>query len=31
VDGEDGQLLGSFAAAAVFEVLSRDRQRRKGR
>ncbi len=31
VDGEDGGALGSFEAAAVFEVLSRDRQRRKGR
>ena len=30
VDGEDGSALGSFEAAAVFEVLSRDRQRRKG-
>jgi glycine betaine/proline transport system ATP-binding protein len=31
VDGEDGQPMGGFEAAAVFDVLSRDRQRRKGR
>ena len=31
VDGEDGEMLGQFEAAAVFDVLSRDRQRRKGR
>ncbi len=31
VDGVDGQPLGSFEAAAVFDVLSRDRARRKDR
>ncbi len=31
VDGEDGRPMGGFEAAAVFDVLSRDRQRRKGR
>jgi glycine betaine/proline transport system ATP-binding protein len=31
VEGEGGRPLGGFAAAAVFDVLSRDRQRRKGR
>ncbi len=31
VDGEDGRPLGTIHAVAVFEVLSRDRQRRKGR
>ena len=31
VDGEDGRAVGTIPAAAIFEVLSRDRQRRKGR
>ena len=31
VDGEDGRAIGTVPAAAIFEVLSRDRQRRKGR
>src|SRR5262249_18144141 len=31
VDGEDGRAMGTIPAAAIFEVLSRDRQRRKGR
>jgi glycine betaine/proline transport system ATP-binding protein len=31
VDGADGRPLGSFEAAAVFDVLSRDRARRKDR
>ena len=31
VDGEDGRAIGNIPAAAIFEVLSRDRQRRKGR